>query len=115
MALFNLTNHVAIVTGANHGIGAATARILSECGARVLVTYLRLRDTGDPGLPESYRRSRASGADNVIDEIRSKGCRTVAEHSDPMRIAEPEEVARVIAYLASDEARLITGNVLRLR
>ena len=42
MPLFDLTGHVAIVTGANHGIGAATARVLSECGARVLVTYLRL-------------------------------------------------------------------------
>ena len=65
MTLFDLTNHVAIVTGANHGIGAATARILSECGARVLVAYLRLEDAGGPGIPETYRRSRASGAEHV--------------------------------------------------
>ena len=47
----------------------------------------------------------------VTDEVR----RSVADHTDPMRIVGPEEVASVIAYLASDEARLITGNILRLR
>ena len=31
------------------------------------------------------------------------------------RVATPKEVAQVIAYLASDEAGLITGNVIRLR
>jgi NAD(P)-dependent dehydrogenase (short-subunit alcohol dehydrogenase family) len=30
-------------------------------------------------------------------------------------VATPKEVAEVIAYLASDEAALITGNVIRLR
>jgi 3-oxoacyl-[acyl-carrier protein] reductase len=30
-------------------------------------------------------------------------------------VASPDEVARVIVFLASDEARLITGNVIRLR
>ena len=34
-----LTRHVAIVTGANHGIGAATARVLSEQGTSVLVAF----------------------------------------------------------------------------
>ena len=86
MTLFDLTNHVAIVTGANHGIGAATARILAECGARVLVTYLRLEVTGDPGLPEAYSRDRASGADHVIAEIQSKGGRAAAVEAD---LADP--------------------------
>ena len=31
------------------------------------------------------------------------------------RVATPREVAQVIAYLASDEAALITGNVIKLR
>ena len=46
----------------------------------------------------------------MTDEVR----RSVQERSDLNHIAEPEEVARVIAYLASDDARLITGNVIRL-
>ena len=38
-----LSGHVAIVTGANHGIGAATARALTERGARVRVHVLAHR------------------------------------------------------------------------
>jgi 3-oxoacyl-[acyl-carrier protein] reductase len=47
----------------------------------------------------------------VTDELR----RQVQEQPGSVHIAQPEEVARVIAYLASDEAALITGNIIRLR
>lgn len=36
----SLEGHIALVTGANHGIGAATARVLAASGASVFVTYL---------------------------------------------------------------------------
>ena len=49
------TGHTAIVTGANHGIGAATARALAGRGCAVLCTYLRLADPEDPGIPQAYR------------------------------------------------------------
>ena len=73
MSSFELTNRVALVTGGNHGIGAATARVLAECGARVLVTYLRLKNEDAPGLPEAYRRERAADASRVIADIRAIG------------------------------------------
>ena len=39
----------------------------------------------------------------------------VASSREHVHVARPEEVADVIAYLASDQARLITANVLHLR
>lgn len=47
----------------------------------------------------------------VTDEVR----RHVKADPNLFHIAEPDEVAKVIAYLVSDEARLISGNVIRLR
>lgn len=47
----------------------------------------------------------------VTDEVR----RSVEERRDLIHIVEPEKVARIIAYLASDHARLMTGNIVRLR
>src|SRR5215472_13019692 len=61
-----MNGHVAIVTGANHGIGAATAQALAGRGCAVLCTFLRVEDPVDPGIPETYRDRRAQGADAVV-------------------------------------------------
>ena len=90
-AMFDLSGHTAIVTGGNHGIGAATARILSACGARVLVTYLRFRDA-DPALPETYRQERARDAGHVIAAVRAAGGVATAVESD---LADPTSPARL--------------------
>ena len=39
-----IESRVAIVTGANDGIGAATARALAGSGALALLSYLRVED-----------------------------------------------------------------------
>ncbi len=77
-----IEGRVALVTGANHGIGAATARSLASHGAGVLVTYLRLDDDPDPGTPAEYAVGRAQHATAVVEEIRRDGGRAEAIEAD---------------------------------
>ena len=81
------SGHTAIVTGANHGIGAATAKALARQGCAVLCTFLRADDPVDPGTPQSYRDNRARDAGGVVTAIRDGGGTAVAveaDLSDPM-------------------------------
>jgi 3-oxoacyl-[acyl-carrier protein] reductase len=78
----SLQGHVALVTGANHGIGAATARALAARGAAVLISYMCIPDPGDRGEPDLYRKNRASDASPVLAEIKERGGKVVAIEAD---------------------------------
>ena len=47
----------------------------------------------------------------VTDDVRA----FVAASSDHVHVASPDDVAEVIAWLCTDAARLVTGNIVRLR
>src|SRR5690242_7333762 len=83
------TGHIAIVTGANHGIGAATAQVLAARGCAVLCTFLRVDDRDDPGTPQAYRDHRAQDAAAVIARIRDDGGTAAAVEADLSDPAAP--------------------------
>jgi 3-oxoacyl-[acyl-carrier protein] reductase len=84
--------HTAIVTGANHGIGAATAATLARRGCAVLCGYLRVDDPDDPGTPQAYRGHRAQDAAAVITRIRGDGGTAAAVEAD---LSDPATPARL--------------------
>jgi 3-oxoacyl-[acyl-carrier protein] reductase len=84
-----LKDKVVIITGANHGIGAATARAFADQGARVFVTAYRASTPFSASELEKARREKIGGerlyaamqqipASAVADEINRSGRSAVA-------------------------------------
>lgn len=79
-----LENKVVLITGANHGIGAATASVFSAQGAKVFITYYRdecpysdeelqaAKKTGVGG-PELYYANHQQTANDLVEEIMRQG------------------------------------------
>lgn len=84
----NLSNKIALVTGATRGIGRATASAVAEAGAHVLVHYGR----------------SAEDAESLVADIRSKGGRADAIKAD---LGTPDG-----ATLLAREVRQIVGERL---
>ena len=72
----------------------SAARELAPYGITANIVYPPVTDTGW-----------------VTEEVRA----AVEASSEHVHVAHPDDVAAVVAYLVSDLAWLVTGNVIRLR
>jgi 3-oxoacyl-[acyl-carrier protein] reductase len=84
-----LDGRVALVTGANHGIGAAAAVQLARLGADVVVSFLRFEPSRDPSLPEAYDRDRGRDGATTVAGIEAAGQRGLAVEADLADVATP--------------------------
>jgi NAD(P)-dependent dehydrogenase (short-subunit alcohol dehydrogenase family) len=78
----DLSNRVALVSGASRGLGAAVAKALGAHGARVAVNYF--------GSPE--------GADRIVRAIEASGAQSLAVRGD---VRDEREVRQMVAEVES--------------
>src|SRR5579885_2667325 len=68
----DLTGRIALVTGASSGIGAATATVLADLGARVAIGYFNHKE----------------GAEKVTEEIKAANGKAIAIKADVRKTDE---------------------------
>lgn len=100
-----LENKVVLITGANHGIGAATSMAFAREGAKVFLNYLRLSPSEYGGVAEEeaekasqpgrayYYKTLKKSADDVIAAIRELGGECHAWEAD---LAVPDNIPRIV-------------------
>src|SRR5947207_2803337 len=115
-----LQGKVALITGANHGIGAATAKALAAEGVAVLINFLRMPPLGEAAESSNkadlttpslayYNRIRSRSAEEVVQSIREMGGRAEAIEADlsdpaaiPFLFEQAETLLGLVDILVND-------------
>src|SRR6185436_20111748 len=86
--MINLSNKIALITGASRGIGAATVIKFAEAGAR--------------GIVINYVRDRQA-ATKISNECKSLGVEAIAIRADVSRVSQARKLVRETVDRFPDE------------
>lgn len=98
--MIDFTDKVALVTGGARGIGAATARLLAEAGAKVLLT-----DVGEPVEGLTYETANQSDLDATVTAITSAGGEAIGTYVD---VRDYDRLVEVVQLATDTWGRLDT-------
>jgi len=112
-----LQDKVVLITGANHGIGAATAKAFADQGAKVFITFYReptayaaqaLEEAKAAGIGSDilYRAQQQQDAEWLVQAIQAAGGMAVAQEMD---LADPANIPHLFDLC---EAKLGAVDVL---
>jgi NAD(P)-dependent dehydrogenase (short-subunit alcohol dehydrogenase family) len=120
---YSLSGKYAVVTGSTQGLGEAIARLFVERGAAGLIICGRNAERGE-AVAADLASDRCKVRFVQADLASVEDCRRIvavadesfgaeAEATQPFgRLLKPEEVARAVALLASDESGMMTGSIV---
>lgn len=105
-----LEEKVVLVTGANHGIGAATAEAFADQKSKVFLHYLRLPLTEEEeseieegGAKETgrlrYRLNQSRSPDEIIKRVREKGGTIRAREAD---LSRPQNITKLFDQVEAE-------------
>src|SRR5205814_1724575 len=126
-------SRVAVVTGGTRGIGAAISKALKSAGYKVGANYAGNDEAaqkfkakaGELGFTKALAQESARAGITVnavcpgyinTEMVQAVPTDVLEKSILPLipigRLGEPEEIARCVVFLASDEAGLITGSTI---
>ena len=103
----DLVGKVAVITGGGQGIGLGISQALLDAGALIMVAQR------SPLPPELADHDRVNWIEADLAQADPQAAWEGLHRMHPLgRVGEPDDVGKLAVYLAGDDSKFITGQVI---